>query len=1729
LYEEQNFRTGCFIDIDLSDIDVNTSFFIPKYLNDKLLGTCLSGADQKTLIFLWRMEMDTNRPKISWNLLSATIVLAMMFFLIVSTQSGSAAPMAMTIELNLEGNTAGDYDFTQTGTLVGRVTDGGGNGLSLPYQLQIQTRPEVDPPETDHWNEFLDEGEILIENQTNAEGYARFELADTFFDADDVGTWTIRLTVYNGNEVAFSDLDIVIDGFGFNERRPNAAEENVTEESNGCIQPESFDSYFILDVEVPGVIYSDDEHNGEDHHMQAPLIALLEQLLPLAQEDELLVRVTDAWDSDCSGHGNNSTHYEGRGIDIKGREAGVGNEENPQEVRRLALLVQQAAEEAGFNLDLNTPANSDIWIWAEPKYDGNGQRLPGQDHVHVSIKGEHRGPYNFGTVCDSDDCLPHVNTFSDQYSGAAVVEMVSRWQGWSADQYDIYDQSGNVSLFDGIGCAQMANLLNTYTNRGWQCVTTTDFDEALRVASFWMDWTLEGNETGMPFPILIPMDAETMADYKHWVAVQGYIATADPSSQGSLLNPGNGSYEVGGLYIIDPGVDGSNSFARRFVSNHELAGNYRALQSDIVPNLGIAYNKSSVGVYELVVPAGCTRGGNSLEKVSATAASTINTELFCDSNYAVLSPSGAEPVTLGKQVKVIVVGPPDPSNMITKAELKVTDSDGFTDYFTSYTPSYSSMDGTVWEFNWTPGAPTATKYTLSAKAEFNSNQTTHCGSTEVQQIGYPDTAKPQVQILQPMDNEHYTKGTYSIKVLAYDNHEISSIHVDVNGPESGTLEGWLSCGAGCYEFRWNVNTDGSYTLDAKAIDTSGNEETDSVHISVGQVAPINISINLTEGQLITKPYQLQFNVEGGVGTHNVLLSITQGNGSEGGWHKTPPAQIYLWDPRIDDEYSVKLEVFDAYYHSTGISRTVHVQVKREDCFEVREGIWENVTPSISPPRTQFNQSEMVDTGKGLMMFSSNELWKWDGSQWINLTPSPLPASWPNGEFHQVAYDSDRNVLVLFNTADHLWEYNLNQKLWTDRTPNPLPSLWPDGNLGWFNNGFERRMVYNHIQKKVILVSSLNVHTWNGSEWIYVARNETWFWDGNLGTWEKVETPDSNDQNRSIAFDRSRNVAVLYSINDDWSPSNDRTWELEGKNWRKVVDRYDTWTPILTAPNLVSGTSGVYLIGGYSGYLPRPSTIRRELWQWDGQKWTRFYALTGDMPETDYKDASVAYDSNNDQLVLFTVEGETWIYRRSPRITLVEPLLFTSRDSNDVLYGPGMRIEWTPTNDPNAEYYEIQFSEDGGTTWQPLDDQRDIDYGGWRNHHGDYDPVGCGHGFHRCLKRNQVYSYRVRVLDSAKNPLTDWSKMVSGTSMEWPAHVQLQTPQPKGPYPSTATVEIKIDPQETFGKDLQLSWQIIPFSTVTYTILNDTCATGDLQDNKASTCKIRIQRGTNNSAFQPEGASKLAALEPMPSLKVIVTGEHTLKDMEGKKVDFSAWDDVYLYFKTGGDPDSETVFSDVSEDYWAYTYISYLYDKGYVSGCTAGGEANFCPEDPLTRDQQAVILVRAEHPEESAYVPQEVAPEMVPFIDVKEKMTLEVVESLSTASTNYWGAKWIWELDNLGLTAGCSDDPPLYCPETAVTRAQMAVFVVKLLRGEDFVPTNPEVPPFGDVPLYDMNGEVTWQARWTNQAKADNLVQNCGTDMDAMLFFPEQEATRAEMACMVYHALTNEQNNIIPPN
>jgi hypothetical protein len=121
--------------------------------------------------------------------------------------------------------------------------------------------------------------------------------------------------------------------------------------------------------------------------------------------------------------------------------------------------------------------------------------------------------------------------------------------------------------------------------------------------------------------------------------------------------------------------------------------------------------------------------------------------------------------------------------------------------------------------------------------------------------------------------------------------------------------------------------------------------------------------------------------------------------------------------------------------------------------------------------------------------------------------------------------------------------------------------------------------------------------------------------------------------------------------------------------------------------------------------------------------------------------------------------------------------------------------------------------------------------------------------------------------------------------------------------------------------------------------------------------------------------------------------------------------------------SGALFGDVPSDHWAAAWIEQLYADGITSGCSLD-PLMYCPEDPVSRAQMSVFLERAiRWP--SPYSPPTGSGTI--FGDV---------------SVSYWAVDWIEQLYSDGITGGCSADPLLYCPEDAVTRAQMAVFLVR---------------------------------------------------------------------------------------
>jgi hypothetical protein len=121
---------------------------------------------------------------------------------------------------------------------------------------------------------------------------------------------------------------------------------------------------------------------------------------------------------------------------------------------------------------------------------------------------------------------------------------------------------------------------------------------------------------------------------------------------------------------------------------------------------------------------------------------------------------------------------------------------------------------------------------------------------------------------------------------------------------------------------------------------------------------------------------------------------------------------------------------------------------------------------------------------------------------------------------------------------------------------------------------------------------------------------------------------------------------------------------------------------------------------------------------------------------------------------------------------------------------------------------------------------------------------------------------------------------------------------------------------------------------------------------------------------------------------------------------------------GPPPGTGNRFGDVPATHAFVSWIEQLAAEGITGGC---GTASYCPENPVTRGQMAVFLLRSKYG--SAYVPPPGTGSR--FADVP-------------ASHPFVG--WIEQLATEGITGGCGSGN--FCPDLPVTRDQMAVFLVR---------------------------------------------------------------------------------------
>jgi hypothetical protein len=170
------------------------------------------------------------------------------------------------------------------------------------------------------------------------------------------------------------------------------------------------------------------------------------------------------------------------------------------------------------------------------------------------------------------------------------------------------------------------------------------------------------------------------------------------------------------------------------------------------------------------------------------------------------------------------------------------------------------------------------------------------------------------------------------------------------------------------------------------------------------------------------------------------------------------------------------------------------------------------------------------------------------------------------------------------------------------------------------------------------------------------------------------------------------------------------------------------------------------------------------------------------------------------------------------------------------------------------------------------------------------------------------------------------------------------------------------------------------------------------------------------------------------------------------------------------------FSDVDGAHPFHDFIEKIFRHGVTAGCSGG---NYCPANPVTRAQMAVFLIKA-------------------------KYGLSLVPPAATGTlfndvpAGSFAADWIESLAHQGVTGGCGGGN--YCPGSSVTRAQMAVFLLKSEHGALFTPP-PATGVFPDVPASDPF------APWIEQLAVEGITGGCGGGN----YCPASPVTRGQMA------------------
>jgi hypothetical protein len=291
--------------------------------------------------------------------------------------------------------------------------------------------------------------------------------------------------------------------------------------------------------------------------------------------------------------------------------------------------------------------------------------------------------------------------------------------------------------------------------------------------------------------------------------------------------------------------------------------------------------------------------------------------------------------------------------------------------------------------------------------------------------------------------------------------------------------------------------------------------------------------------------------------------------------------------------------------------------------------------------------------------------------------------------------------------------------------------------------------------------------------------------------------------------------------------------------------------------------------------------------------------------------------------------------------------------------------------------------------------------------------------------NATIDFVLPVVLAAGQPVTAIATDSTGRSSEFSQSILLETYLPHGPNGSSNTLygqQFESGSTATAG-GVPMTIQNIPNAKTIFALMPPTLPPGSVNDvtvttpaGLTGTLKNAWVVDFNDEALAGVFSDYVAALVAN-QITVGVGGGNYGFNNNIKRQSMA----VFLLKAKHGicytPPPCTGIFPDVPCTSNFAPWIEALAAEGITGGCGGG---NFCPSNPVRRDQMAVFLLKGEHG--SSFVPPACTGI---FADVPCPGSF---------------ANWIEQLEAENVTGGCGGSN--YCPSNNNTRGQMAVFIVK---------------------------------------------------------------------------------------